>query len=68
MIKKAKFHITFDKLVLKSEIKQEIASTKKLMKNQMFDESQQLYLDGYLNGLRMALCMLEELGGDEVSA
>jgi hypothetical protein len=38
------------------------------MKNQMFDESQQLYLDGYLNGLRMALCMLEELGGDEVSA
>ena len=68
MIKKAKFHITFEKLILKHEIRQEIASTKKLMRNQTFDESQQLYLDGYLNGLRMAFCMLDELGGDEVSS
>jgi hypothetical protein len=55
--------------MLKTEIKREIEETKKMMRGSKWDELQHMYLDGYLNGLRIALCFLEEMkrGNDEVS-
>jgi hypothetical protein len=68
-MKIAELTITFDRLMLKTEIKREIDETKKMMRGSKWDELQHMYLDGYLNGLRIALCFLEEMkrGNDEVS-
>jgi hypothetical protein len=69
-MKIAELTITFDRLMLKTEIKREIDETKKMMRGQKWDDVQHMYLDGYLNGLRIALCFLEEMkrsGNDEVS-
>jgi hypothetical protein len=69
-MKIAELTITFERLMLKTEIKREIDETKKMMRGKKWDDVQHMYLDGYLNGLRMALCYLEELavsGNDEVS-
>jgi hypothetical protein len=69
-MKIAELTITFDRLMLKTEIKREIEETKKMMRGSKWDELQHMYLDGYLNGLRIALCFLEEMkrsGNDEVS-
>ncbi len=82
-MKIAELTITFERLILKTEIKREIDETKKSIKENLKqpfqwsdfvavhkDKLEQSYLEGYLNGLRMALCYLEELavsGNDEVS-
>jgi hypothetical protein len=69
-MKIAELTITFERLMLKTEIKREIDETKKMMRGKKWDDVQHMYLNGYLNGLQMALCYLEELavsGNDEVS-
>jgi hypothetical protein len=68
-MKIAEMTVTFQKFDLKSSIKHEIAESKKMVKQKGLDELAQMYLDGYINGLRMAMCMLEEMddGKNEVS-
>lgn len=68
-MKIAEVTVTFQKFDLKTNIKHEIAETKKMMRTKGLDELQHMYMDGYINGLRMAMCMLEELddGKNEVS-
>jgi hypothetical protein len=82
VVKMAEITITFDKLTLKTEIKREIIETKKTIKENLKkpfqwsdlvavhkDKLEDHYLEGYLSGLRMAMCMLEEMddGKNEVS-
>jgi hypothetical protein len=64
-MKIAELTITFNRLMMKTEIKREIAETKKMMQLPGLDEFQYMYMDGYVNGLRMAMCMLEEMSDGE---
>jgi hypothetical protein len=68
-MKIAEMTVTFQKFDLKANIKHEIAESKKMGKQKGLDELAQMYLEGYINGLRMAMCMLEEMddGKNEVS-
>lgn len=69
-MKIAELTITFEKLVVKSQLREEILETKRLLKHTDLDKNQTTWMDGYINGLRMALCVIDELetGGDEVTS
>ena len=68
-MKIAELTIQFDRVTLKNQLKNEITETKKLMKRTTMTDIQHTWMEGYINGIRIAMCLLEELdnGPSEVS-